>query len=63
MTVAYDADGGVEIRAPGQPGDYMMIRALMPQIVAISNCPVLFDACDDYRLEPLTLEILTERAS
>ena len=59
MTVAYDADGKWEIRPPkGKPGDYMILRALMPQIVAISNCPVLFNACNNFRLKPLSLEIL-----
>jgi uncharacterized protein YcgI (DUF1989 family) len=59
MTVAYDAKGAWEIREPkGKPGDYMTLRALMPQIVAISNCPILFNACNNYRLKPLTLEIL-----
>jgi len=60
MTVAYDADGRWEIRAPkGKAGDFMVMRALMPQIVAISNCPVLLNACNNFRLKPLTLEILT----
>ncbi len=59
MTVAYDPDGVWEIReAKGKPGDYILMRALMPQIVAISNCPVLFNACNNYKLKPLTLEIL-----
>jgi len=59
MTVAYDADGKWEIRAPkGKPGDHIVMSALMPQIVAISNCPVLFNACNNFRLKPLTLEIL-----
>jgi uncharacterized protein len=59
MTVAYDADGKWEIRLPkGKPGDYIVMRALMPQIVAISNCPILFNACNNYRLKQLTLEIL-----
>ena len=59
MTVAYDADGKWEIRPPkGRPGDYMVMRALMPQIVDISNCPVLFNACNNFRLKPLALEIL-----
>jgi uncharacterized protein len=59
MTVAYDENGIWEIRPPkGKPGDYMIMRALMPQIVAISNCPILFNACNNYRLKPLTLEIL-----
>jgi uncharacterized protein len=59
MTVAYDQDGVWEIRPPkGKPGDYMTLRALMPQIVAISNCPILFNPCNNFRLKPLTLEIL-----
>ena len=59
MTVAYDQDGKWEIRPPkGKPGDYIVLRALMPQIVAISNCPVLFNACNNFRLKPLSLEIL-----
>ena len=36
----------------------MTMTALMPQIVAISNCPILFNACNNYKLKPLTLEIL-----
>ncbi len=60
MTVAYDQDGVWEIRPPkGKPGDYMVMRALMPQIVAISNCPVLFNPCNNFRLKPLMLEILS----
>jgi len=59
MTVAYDQNGVWEIRPPkGRPGDYMVLRALMPQIVAISNCPILFNACNNFRLKPLTLEIM-----
>jgi uncharacterized protein len=59
MTVAYDADGKWEIRPPkGKPGDHMTLVALMPQIVAISNCPILFNSCNNFRLKPLTLEIL-----
>ena len=59
MTVAYDQDGKWEIRPPkGKPGDHIVMRALMPQIVAISNCPVLFNACNNFRLKPLSLEIL-----
>ena len=59
MTVAYDPDGKWEIReAKGKVGDYMIMKALMPQIVAISNCPILFNTCNNFKLKPLTLEIL-----
>ena len=59
MTVVYDENGVWEIRPPkGKPGDYITMLALMPQIVAISNCPILFNACNNFRLKPLTVEIL-----
>ena len=59
MTVAYDADGKWEIRPPkGKPGDYMIMRALMPQIVAISNCPQVLNPCNAWRLKPLKVEVL-----
>jgi uncharacterized protein YcgI (DUF1989 family) len=59
MTVAYDENGVWEIRPPkGKPGDYITMLALMPQIVAISNCPILFNSCNNFKLKPLTLEIL-----
>jgi uncharacterized protein YcgI (DUF1989 family) len=59
MTVAYDQDGVWEIRPPkGKPGDYIVMEALMPQIVAISNCPILFNACNNFRLKPLLVEIV-----
>jgi uncharacterized protein YcgI (DUF1989 family) len=59
MTVAYDPDLTWEIRPPkGKPGDAMTLRALMPQIVSISNCPILFNACNNFRLKPLVVEIL-----
>jgi uncharacterized protein len=39
MTVAYDANGVWEIRLQkGMLGDSMTMPALMPQIMAISNC-------------------------
>jgi uncharacterized protein YcgI (DUF1989 family) len=59
MTVAYDAKGKWEIRAPkGKPDDSMTMRALMPQIVSISNCPILLNPCNNFRLKPLTVELL-----
>ena len=61
MTVGYDPDGKWEIRLPkGKPGDYMVMTALMPQIVAISNCPILFNPCNNFRLKPLTVEMLRD---
>lgn len=62
MTVAYEQSGAWEIGPPkGRPDDYMIMRALMPQIVAISNCPILFNSCNNFRLKPLMIEILREQ--
>jgi uncharacterized protein YcgI (DUF1989 family) len=59
MTVAYEPDGRWEIREPrGRAGDYMVLRALMPQIVAISNCPQVLNPVNNYQLKPLQVEIL-----
>jgi uncharacterized protein YcgI (DUF1989 family) len=38
----------------------MTMLALMPQIVAISNCPILFNACNNFQLKPLTVEIVKQ---
>jgi uncharacterized protein len=58
MTVAYDADGKWEIRKPlGKAGDYMVLRALQPQYVSISNCPMTLNACNNYKLKPLEIEV------
>ena len=40
----------------GRPGE--------PQVsltFGVSNCPVLFNACNNYRLKPLVLELLPQR--
>lgn len=59
MTVAYEPDGTWGIREPlGKAGDYMVLQALMSQIVAISNCPEVLNACNNWRLKPFKVEIL-----
>ena len=58
MNVAYDPDGRWEIRDPkGRPGDYIELRALMDQIVAISNCPQLLNRVNGGRLKPLRFQL------
>jgi uncharacterized protein YcgI (DUF1989 family) len=58
MNVAYDPDGRWEIREPkGRPGDSIDLRALADQLVAISNCPQLLNACNGGRLKPLRLQL------
>lgn len=58
MNVAYEPDGRWEIRDPkGRPGDYMDLRALMDQIVAVSNCPQILNRCNGGRLKPLRVQL------
>jgi uncharacterized protein YcgI (DUF1989 family) len=58
MNVAYDADGTWEIRTPkGRAGDYIDLRAVTDQLVAISNCPQLLNDVNGGRLKPLRFEL------
>jgi len=43
------------------PATTMTLLALMPQIVAISNCPILFKRLQQLCLKPLTWRSLKER--
>ncbi|GMV46487.1 MAG: urea carboxylase [Pseudomonadota bacterium] len=59
MTYAYEMNGVLEIREPKSgAGDEIILRALMPQIVAISNCPQVRNPVNAGRLKPLRVEIL-----
>lgn len=59
MMYAYEANGFLEIREPkSRAGDEIVLRALMPQIVAISNCPQVRNPVNAGRLKPLRVEIL-----
>jgi hypothetical protein len=59
MNVPVTADGKMAIvDGWSKAGDHVDLRAEMDVLVAISNCPVLFNACNNFRLKPLTLEIL-----
>lgn len=58
MTVTYEPDGSWEIREPkSRAGDHIDLRALMDQIVALSNCPQLLNPVNAGRLKPLAVEI------
>jgi len=57
----YDPDGRWEIRDPkGRAGDYIDLRAMMDQIVAISNCPQLLNRCNGGRLKPLRVQVFAQ---
>jgi uncharacterized protein YcgI (DUF1989 family) len=59
MTIAYEPEGRWEIREPkSRAGDYIQFRALMDQVVAISNCPQLLNPCNAYRLKPVEVQVL-----
>jgi len=59
MTVAYEPNGLWEIRGPQcKAGDAIQLRALMPQMVAVSNCPQVLNPVNAGRLKPLQVEVL-----
>jgi uncharacterized protein len=59
MNVAYDSDGRWEIRDPrGRASDTLAMRAVVDQIVAISNCPQLLNRCNGGRLKPLRVQVV-----
>jgi len=61
MTIDYAPDGAWEIRDPvSKAGDFILFKALMDQIVAISNCPQLHNPCNAGRLKPVEVSILEE---
>lgn len=40
-----------------EEGDEIVLRALHPQIVGLSNCPQVLNAANDFSLKPLGLEV------
>lgn len=62
MTVAYEPDGRWEILKPkSRAGDRIEFTAMMNQIVTISNCPQLHNACNAGRLKPVEVTILGKK--
>lgn len=60
MRVDYGPDGAWEIREPScDADDRVRLRAEMPQIVGISNCPQLLNPVNAFQLKPLRLRVLT----
>lgn len=58
MTVRYEPDGRWEIAEPkSRPGDHIQLRALMDQVVAISNCPQVLNPVNAGRLKPVAVEV------
>ena len=62
MNVGYDEDGTWAIRATSAaPGDQLVLRALVDQLVGLSNCPQLLSAVNDRGLKRLRVEVRTGR--
>lgn len=58
MTVRYDPGGRWEIDVPkSRAGDHILLRSLMDQIVAISNCPQVLNPVNAGRLKPVAIEV------
>ena len=58
MRVGYPASEEWVIEPPtAERGDAIVMRALRPQIVGLSNCPQVLNAANDFSLKPLGLEV------
>jgi uncharacterized protein len=54
MNVEVDAKGNMEIREPtSEAGDYYDLRAEMPLVVGISNCPQERNPCNGWKPTPM----------
>jgi uncharacterized protein YcgI (DUF1989 family) len=58
MNVPYNPDGtlGIDV-SPTKPGDYIDLTAEMDIIVAISNCPSIRSATNDYNPTPMMVVV------
>ena len=58
MNVPIGADFSVSIQAPlSRAGDHIDLRADMDVLVGLSNCPQIFNPCNNFRLKPLKVTI------
>jgi len=54
MNCPIGPDGNWSIQAPrSKAGDYIDLRAEIDVLVAFSNCPQIYNACNAFRLKPL----------
>jgi uncharacterized protein len=59
MRVDYAADGGFVVQEPtSRPGDELVLRALVRQLVAISNCPQTRGPANAGALKPLGVALV-----
>jgi uncharacterized protein len=58
MRVTFDADGKVEIApSPSKPGDYVVLRAEMPVLAMISNCPQQNNPSSGFKPTPIEISV------
>ena len=56
MNVPVGSDGAMAIAdGHSRPGDYVELRAEMDTLVAVSNCPQIYNPCNAYRPTPIRL--------
>ena len=61
MNVSIEKDGKVRVEAPlSRKGDYVVLRALMDLIVAVSACSVDLSLCNNFACTPIRIEIFEE---
>jgi uncharacterized protein YcgI (DUF1989 family) len=61
MNVSIDSGGKVRVEAPlSRKGDYLVLRALMDLVVAVSACSVDLSPCNNYVCTPIRIEVFEE---
>ncbi|MBC7342468.1 MAG: DUF1989 domain-containing protein, partial [Clostridia bacterium] len=64
MHKTFEPDGTQLTVKPGtKPGDHVDVKALRDLLVAVSNCPQVRNACNDFNLTPLKVVIFEEFSS
>ncbi|MBP1993381.1 DUF1989 domain-containing protein [Paenibacillus eucommiae] len=59
MNTIVDEQGNIEVKAPlSKAGDYILMRAELDLIVAVSACPCEESDCNGYHCSPIRVEIL-----
>lgn len=58
MNTAIDEQGRIQVKAPlSNSGDYIMLKAEMDLIIAISACPCAESICNGYLCTPIRVEV------
>jgi len=60
MNLTFQPDGTIKLEEPlSKPGDYIVLRAEMDVIIAISNCPQDRNPCNGFNPTPVQIQVFS----